>query len=271
MATVLVHCPRCGSIDAESVEPVGIEFDRMRCQTCGHSEICDEEQIKDRWNESVDDAVVRPGLTHRLPSARFFELWWALGASGPPLPALARLRALYGESHRTYHAESHIGACLAHLDAPEVKALATHPLEVEAAVWYHDAIYDPRAGDNEEASARLVEETLRAAGVASERIGRIVALVLATKDHAAETPDAQLLVDVDLSILGETPEVFARFEAAIRSEYAWVPAEAYATGRAGVLGRFLDRPQIYRTAPFRDRYEARARANLAGAISALRR
>lgn len=49
----IVRCPRCGSTDAESVEPLLAEFDRMRCHACGHEEICDEHQIRRDWNERV--------------------------------------------------------------------------------------------------------------------------------------------------------------------------------------------------------------------------
>ena len=205
-----------------------------------------------------------------LPAPRFVELWAALGARGTGEPAFARLRAHYDEAHRAYHDASHIRACLRLLDEPAVRALAREPDEVEAALWYHDAIYDPRAGDNEEASARLLEDDLSEAGVASERVARMAAHVRATKDHAAKTADGELLVDIDLSILGESPEICARFEAAIRLEYEWVPGEAYAAGRAAVLERFAGRPVIYRTPLLRARYEAHARANLAAAISALR-
>ncbi|NUO50738.1 MAG: hypothetical protein HOV80_17950, partial [Polyangiaceae bacterium] len=48
---LVVRCPRCGSLRAESVEAFG-EFDRMRCRSCGHEAACDGQQIKDDWNDS---------------------------------------------------------------------------------------------------------------------------------------------------------------------------------------------------------------------------
>jgi len=204
-----------------------------------------------------------------LPSVRFFDLWTTLGASGYGADALGRLRAAYDEPHRAYHTAAHISACLRLLDDAEVKAEAVHLPEVEAAIWFHDAVYDTHARDNEERSAQMAEETLGAAGVAADVVARIAAHVRATKAHEPDSADGQLVIDVDLSILGEAPEVFARFEEEIRREYAWVEEAAYVAGRAAVLRSFTARPSIYGTPLFRARYEARARMNLAASLERL--
>jgi len=206
---------------------------------------------------------------HELPSVRFSELWTALGARGHGRDTLLRLRAAYEEPHRAYHTARHIGACLRLLDDAEVRAAAEHVLEVEAAIWFHDAVYDTHASDNEDRSARMMEEALGGAGVAAEVIARIAAHVRATKAHEPDSADGQLVIDVDLSILGESPEVFARFEEEVRREYAWVEETAYVAGRTAVLRGFAARPFIYGTPLFRDRYEARARANIARSLERL--
>jgi predicted metal-dependent HD superfamily phosphohydrolase len=112
---------------------------------------------------------------------------------------------------------------------------------------------------------------LGAAGVAADVIARIGAHVRATKAHVPDSADGQLVIDVDLSILGEAPEVFARFEDEVRREYGWVEEAAYVAGRSAVLRGFAARPAIYGTALFRDRYEARARANIAASLARLER
>lgn len=266
---VIVRCPRCGSLEAESAEPVGIEFDRMACGDCGHTQICDDTQIRFEWNEHVDPTTVRLDQHWVLPFDRFQECWRALGAEGHGRDVFLRLRAAYDEPHRAYHTARHIGSCLALLDDRPVRALASAIAEVEAAIWFHDAVYDPRAKDNEERSADLALECLTPAGVAADAAARVAAMIRATANHAATTPDGQLLVDVDLAILGAKPEAFARFEREIRQEYSWVDDAAYRRGRAQVLRRFADRPQLYGTPALRERFEARARENVTAALARL--
>ena len=268
-SVTVVRCPRCGSMDAGSVEAIHIEFDRMKCSACGHESICDDYQIKDDWNDHVSPDLVSREQWHTLPSVRFQSLWQTLGAEGHSGDVLRQLRAAYAEPHRAYHGARHIGACLRLLDDPAVKALATRLDEVEAAIWFHDAIYDPRATDNEERSAQMAEARLGDAGVAPEVVARIASYVRATKHHSADSPDGDLVIDVDLSILGEAPHVFTRFEDEIRREYAWVEEAAYAAGRAAVLLRFDEREHIYRSPLFRDRYESNARKNIAASVQKL--
>lgn len=143
-------------------------------------------------------------------------------------------------------------------------------MELEIALWYHDAVYDPRSTDNEARSAAMAQRDLQAARVAPSRIEAIDQLIMATKhDGTVETPDAALLVDIDLSILGRSRDEFEQYDQAIRAEYAWVPEDEYRAGRSAVLERFLARPAIYATTWFRARYEKIARRNLALALEQL--
>ena len=97
-------------------------------------------------------------------------------------------------------------------------------------------------------------------------------LVLVTKAHEGSThPDAPLLVDIDLSILGASAERFFEYEDQIRQEYAWVPEDIFRTKRAEILERFLDRDVIYRTPKFYQTHEKQARANLRASLERLRR
>src|SRR5262245_60465327 len=93
-------------------------------------------------------------------------------------------------------------------------------------------------------------------------------MVLATR-HAAvpADPDAQLLCDMDLSILGQPESVSDDYEQQIRREVAWVPERDFARGRAAVLSSFASRPEIFSLPVFRDLYEAQARRNLARSIA----
>ena len=142
---------------------------------------------------------------------------------------------------------------------------------MEYALWFHDAVYNPHSSNNEERSADWACEVLLRHDVDATRVERVRAHILATRHEApATTPDSQLLVDADLSILGADEVAYAEFEANVRKEYRWVPAPLFRRKRAEILESFLARPQIYSTAPFQVRYELQARRNLSAAITALR-
>lgn len=202
-----------------------------------------------------------PSEPGRLDQKRWTALWTRLGAQGSGLSIFAHLTSAYAEPSRAYHTADHIRDCLTQLDA--TRDLARRADEVEAALWFHDAVYVPGGPDNEDRSARLAQTALLACGVSLEVARRVAELVLATRHLTIpREPDAQLLCDIDLSILGREPEVFDEFERRIRQEYAWVPDALYRSTRAQILSGFLRRRSIYQTEQFRERYEASARANL---------
>jgi predicted metal-dependent HD superfamily phosphohydrolase len=196
-----------------------------------------------------------------LDQERWADLWSRLGAQGNGFSIFNHLATAYAEPARAYHTADHIRDCLNQLDLN--RDAARRPDEVEAAIWFHDAVYVPAASDNEDRSARLAQTALLACAVPLEVSRRVAELVLATRHLTlAREPDGQLLCDIDLSILGREPEVFDEFERRIRQEYAWVPEPLYRSTRGEVLSGFLRRRWIYQTEQFRNRYEASARANL---------
>ena len=144
------------------------------------------------------------------------------GVAAVPSALYNELMAAYAEPHRHYHTAQHLEECFAHFDA--IGSLAGHPAEVALALWFHDAIYDPKRQDNEEKSAGWARAAVLAAGAAPDAAARIHALVMATR-HAAvpRGPDEEVLVDIDLSILGAAPARFDEYERQVRAEYAWVP------------------------------------------------
>jgi len=199
---------------------------------------------------------------------RWMAMWSQIGAAGDGRRVWTELERRYREPHRAYHNFDHIGHCLAEFAA--VKELAESPEAVELAIWFHDAVYDTHAKDNEEQSAKMAARFLDEAGVGAGLASDVEALILATKHSAPPTSrDAALLVDVDLAILGQPRERYAEFEREIRQEYSWVPAADFAAGRGAILRRFLERPWVYATEAMRSRYELAARENLAWAIGQL--
>jgi predicted metal-dependent HD superfamily phosphohydrolase len=205
-----------------------------------------------------------------LDLERWIRLWTRLHAAGDGRPVFSQLVRAYAEPARVYHTAAHITDCLSQLDS--VADLAERPEELEAAIWFHDAVYAPAASDNEEQSARLAQMTLSSASVPPEPSHRIAAMVLATRHQTLpQTPDARLLCDIDLSIFGRDPATFEEYERRIRQEYSWVPEPDYRRARSEILAGFLRRKTLYQTPPFRDRYERTARQNLRHSISRLTR
>jgi predicted metal-dependent HD superfamily phosphohydrolase len=199
---------------------------------------------------------------------RFASLLRRLGATGDPAGEVDAVLAAWAQPARRYHDVGHLRDALARLDeapTPDVERDL-----VEAALWFHDVVYDPRAPDNEERSAAWATRALGALGMPRAVIEDVARLVLLTRhDSPASDPAGRLLCDIDLWILGGTPLEFDAYDRDIRAEFAWVPEDAYRDARREVLGAFLRRQPLYQTEYFRRRYEAAARANLRRAIERL--
>jgi len=200
---------------------------------------------------------------------RWKGAWFNLGSGNPEPRVLAELLGRYSEPHRAYHNVEHLKDCFRRFD--EVHGLARYPAEVLLALWFHDAIYDTRASDNEEESARWAREVVVSSGGPLTSASRIHDLILATRhDSSSIRGDAALVADIDLTILGAPPERFQVYDRQIRQEYAWVPEPDFREARLQILEGFLARPAIYLTGPFRRKYETQARQNLETAVAELR-
>ena len=178
------------------------------------------------------------------------------------------LIAAYTAPDRHYHDIRHIAACLREFDS--VRPLATNAQAVEAAIWFHDVVYDGHRQDNEERSADVAMDALARLGADDALRNAVRDLVLFTRhDHTPPTNDGKLMVDIDLASLGLPAEMFDANGDAIRLEYAHVPEADFRKGRASLLGRFLSRPRIYLTDEFYSRYEEQARKNLRRSLNAI--
>jgi len=188
-------------------------------------------------------------------------------------PIRTELVCAYAAPERHYHGLRHIEALLRLADA--CADAITDRDAIEAAIWFHDAIYDTRRHDNEERSADLA--VTRLTGTASpDRLERIATMIRATAGHyvpdfiaAGAVQDCALFLDMDLAILGSPAAEFEDYERAVRREYDWVSEPQWRAGRRTVLADFLARPAIYASARFRTSHEAAARRNLAHALAQL--
>ncbi len=185
----------------------------------------------------------------------------------PGIDIFDELAAAYGDASRHYHDQSHVTVCLSHL--ARYRHLAERPYEIEVAIWFHDAIYDTRRADNEMQSAEWAKRYLSSENGSPDMISRVVKMINGTKSHVVTGIDAELMIDIDLMILGAAPSEFEAYDLSIRKEYCWVPEEQYRLARVAVLRGFIQRESIFKTIDFRQRYESQARNNLSRKIEEL--
>lgn len=194
--------------------------------------------------------------------------WNEIAASQPGDSYFHDLIARHSESWRKYHTLQHLEECLDLFES--VRSLPDRPSELEIALWFHDAVYDVKASDNEEQSSRLARETLIEAGLSKNSIDRVESLIMITKHTTLpKSADEQWIVDIDLSIFAAPAARFAEYEQQVREEYAFVPLEIFQEKRAAILRSFLDRERIYSTEHFHALLETKARKNLMDSIEKL--
>jgi len=188
---------------------------------------------------------------------RFNELCRRLGIDGERSAQMYRdLVALYSDGARAYHNLTHIDRMLSWLDASGDPSDA-----VELAIWFHDAIYKPLSRHNEANSAQYFIDHLGpfVAGPLVEDVERLILATDPTQPRSGKE-DEDLIIDIDLSILGSPPEEYEAYQIAVRNEYAVVSDAAFAAGRSTILQSFLSQ-RIYVT-EFFSQLEAQARANI---------
>jgi predicted metal-dependent HD superfamily phosphohydrolase len=179
------------------------------------------------------------------------------------------LLARWSQPHRRYHTLDHLAFMLCVID--EHADLAGDADAVRLAAWFHDAVYDVQGAGNEERSAVLAGTALAALGVSEARSSEVARLVRLTAGHDVAPGDRNgaLLADADLAILAAEKPDYDRYAAAVRAEYAAIPDEVFRPGRAAILRKLADLPEIFRIVPARAEWAARARANLAAEIATL--
>jgi len=176
------------------------------------------------------------------------------------------LLAAYADPSRGYHDTRHLAEVLDRIAEIAETTTFDRPAVVLAA-WFHDAVYDGQPGA-EERSARWALAELGDqvdvqvdGGVDGVEVARLVRL---TEHHRPDDEDANgcVLSDADLAILAAPADRYDEYTADVRREYAEVPDDAFAAGRAAILRDLLAKPRLFHTAHARTHWEARARANV---------
>ncbi|MCK7591665.1 hypothetical protein M0G43_13840 [Subsaxibacter sp. CAU 1640] len=165
----------------------------------------------------------------------------------------------YTSKSRHYHNLQHLEHMLNELES--VKSQVQDLDTLLFAIYYHDIFYKSTKTDNEHQSALLFEK--RISKTTFPNINKCKAQIEATKEHKLSTdPDTNLLLDLDLSILGKDPKEYQTYSANIRKEYKIYPNFMYRKGRAKALNSILQQDTIFKTDTFITKYEAQARENL---------
>jgi predicted metal-dependent HD superfamily phosphohydrolase len=208
---------------------------------------------------------------------RWVSLWGRLGIHDDALaPAGQLLIDAYDGPSRYYHTQTHLEDVLQKLDwargafdkSGDLDGLTVDERSrlldtVELALWYHDAVYDPKRKDNEAKSRDMFLADAARFGLPKNISATIAAMIDVTANHrTAKTLSEKILCDCDLAILGAPKGVFDEYDKNIRKEYAHVPVAAYKIARRRVMGGFLDEKRLFKTKAFQEQFGARADANL---------
>ncbi len=189
--------------------------------------------------------------------------------------------ARHRQSHRHYHGVRHLRWVVRHalelIAAPRAgqtgasQTGASDAGVIVAAAFFHDVVYDATRSDNEAASARVATRSLIELGWEPDRVDRVASMILATATHTSQPDDLDtaVLLAADLAVLAAEPSAYGDYVRGVRREYAHVSDTAWRAGRSGLLRGLLQREHIYDPGLGLDRWELRARANIAAELAEL--
>jgi len=202
----------------------------------------------------------------------------------PVAPAAkADLLARMSGADRHYHTAHHLALLWQRHRRFSAAMPALHTAETDhliaCAITFHDAIYEPRQGGNEAASAALWRQVATHAARPADEIDWVSATIEATANHLGTIINPRCardharlwVLDLDLTPIGETPEQFGRNTALLRAEFAHLDDAAWDRSRLAFLGSLAAYPKLYRCAPITDAFEAQARENIARELAAVSR
>ncbi|NNE63647.1 MAG: hypothetical protein HKN34_06150 [Gammaproteobacteria bacterium] len=172
-----------------------------------------------------------------------------------------QLLLAYGEPHRVYHTLRHIQSCFRIFQ--DVVHLAVNADALALAIWFHDAIYDIDAKDNEQRSADwFLKET---DGIFDDSLRDLVSSHIMATMHCGEDikgHDSQIMVDIDLFSFGKPWPEFLRDSENVRAEKADVSDTEFYPKQCGFQKFLLDQPRFFQSDYFYRHYEKQARQNL---------
>lgn len=157
-----------------------------------------------------------------------------------------------------YHTVEHLANMFQVLDLLSPGLTIEERQELSLAIFYHDSF--PNERDSKDFMRRSLT---RARGIVGD-IDKIAQLILATEGHEHTGYFvSDLLVDLDLCILGSTPSGYRRYTQKVAAEF--VPemgVESYESARLSFLKHMEKRDWIFENPVFRNSFESFARSNM---------
>jgi len=197
------------------------------------------------------------------------QKWWPL------------IQEHHGEPHRRYHTLTHIAEMFGHVDEHIDKI--TDTAAVSLAIFFHDIIYNPKAGSpqNEQDSAVLFEQfgqqSLPAGhppglekGNLISKVRRWIVQTASHKVSESDDNDCKLFMDFDMAVLGRSWEQYELYSQQIRAEYSHIPDIMFWKGRSAFLASTSQGDAIFATAIFRDTRLRQAQENMKREAALLR-
>ncbi len=182
----------------------------------------------------------------------------------------------YVKNNLVYHNFNHIQDMIDIAESYDCKLTLGQFL----AILYHDSSYTPGAPDNEENSVKNMYQQInnmyQQINIENmnfykrNEIDIAKQIILDTKTHIPTIEESELVIDLDLAILGFTRKIFSEYRNAIYDEYR----KAYSNksddefnilffeGTISFGEEMLNRDNIYYTELFRNVYEKKATINL---------
>ncbi len=199
---------------------------------------------------------------------KFKTLWRYSGCNGNYQNGFRELVAKYNGPKRYYHTlDGHIKFCV-YTFFEHIMYQVKDPISVLWQLILHDVVMDFYRSDDDVKSAEYAKEFLHKYGVDAKAVDKIArAIVYHNHKQNPCNEDIAFGLDADLFIFAQSQDVFDEYESNVRKEYDWVKESAFRKRRVEILSNFLNnRPSIFLTSYFKNRYEKQARKNLRNSI-----
>ena len=173
-----------------------------------------------------------------------------------------KVAAAYSANGRFYHTLTHIQHMFTIAD--QLQAVTTDFTAVQLAIWFHDAIYQLNAIDNEILSADLFM-TLSESVIQPAIRQQVYQHIIATLHNGSQMldHDSRYMVDIDLSSFGLPWEKFLQNSRHVREEMRHIPDEEFYPKQYRFQQSLLKHGRFYQTDYFFRNYEQSALNNIA--------